>query len=98
MKITRSQNGSHLTVALEGRLDAVTSPQLQSELEPVLSKTDELTLDLTHLEYTSSAGLRTLLSIHRIMSSKGGLRITNANEVVREVCDVTGFTGILNIE
>ena len=59
---------------------------------------NELTLDFGKLEYISSAGLRVLLAAHKIMSRKGGMKVTNVNEIVNEVFEVTGFSDILTIE
>ena len=97
MTITKNLNGSALTVALEGRLDTMTSPDLEAELKESMPGADSLTLDFSKLDYISSAGLRVLLSAHKAMASKGGMTITNVNEIVREVFDVTGFSDILNI-
>ena len=58
MKISKTRNESALTVALEGRLDTTTAPQLESELKSALSGTTELVFDLVKLDYISSAGLR----------------------------------------
>ena len=55
-------------------------------------------LDFAKLDYISSAGLRVLLSAHKAMSKKGGMKVVNANEMVKEVFDVTGFADILDIE
>ena len=55
-------------------------------------------LDFSGLDYISSAGLRVLLSAHKIMAPKGGMTITHVNEIVQEVFDVTGFADILTIE
>ena len=63
-----------------------------------LGSVDSLTLDFSKLEYISSAGLRVLLSAHKVMSAKGGMKVTNVNEIVQEVFEVTGFADILNIE
>ena len=98
MTIAKQQNGSALTLALEGRLDTVTSPELEKELKASLDGADSLILDFSKLDYISSAGLRVLLSAHKQMSAKGGLKVTNVNEIVREVFDVTGFADILNID
>ena len=57
-----------------------------------------LTLNFEKLDYISSAGLRVLLSAHKTMSKKGGMRIVNVNEIVNEVFEVTGFADILTIE
>ena len=98
MTITKNQNGSKLEIALEGRLDTMTAPELETELKNSLEGVDSLVLDFSKLDYISSAGLRVLLSAHKIMSGKEGMKVTNVNEIVREVFDVTGFADILTIE
>ena len=97
MNITKKVNGNTLEIALEGRLDTMTAPQLEAELAS-LDGVESLVLDCSKLEYISSAGLRVLLSAHKVMSCRGGMKITNINEIVREVLEVTGFTDILTIE
>ncbi len=98
MKITKSMNGTALNIALEGRLDTTTAPELEHELKDSMNDATELTLDFSKLDYISSAGLRVLLSAHKVMSKKGGMKVTNVNEIVSEVFDVTGFADILTIE
>ena len=98
MTINKSENGSAMTISLEGRLDTTTSPALEKELNEVLPKINELVFDFSKLEYISSAGLRVLLTAHKAMSRKGGMKVTNVNEIVQAVVDVTGFSDILIIE
>ena len=98
MTIDKKVNGTALEIALEGRLDTMTAPELEAELNQSMGNADSLTLDFSKLEYISSAGLRVLLSAHKAMSAKGGLKVTNVNEIVREVFEVTGFADILTIE
>ena len=98
MTITKQQNGTALMLAVSGRLDTTTSPELEQELSASLDSADSLILDFSGLDYVSSAGLRVLLSAHKQMSGKGGMKVKNVNEIVREVFDVTGFSDILNIE
>ena len=98
MKITKNLNGTSLYVALEGRLDTTTAPELERSLKDSIDDAAELTLDFSKLDYISSAGLRVLLSAHKSMSKKGGMKVVNVNEIVSEVFDVTGFADILNIE
>ena len=98
MTITKTENGSAITIALEGRLDTLTAPELEAELKKDLDSADSLILDFSKLDYISSAGLRVLLSAHKIMSAKGGMKVTNVNEIVQEVFEVTGFSDILAVE
>lgn len=99
MNISKEQNGSSLTIALEGRLDTMTSPELEAEIKGLSSDVKDLTLDLGALEYISSAGLRVLLAAHKLMMNRdGAMKVAKPNEIVREVLDVTGFSDILTIE
>lgn len=98
MNITKTQNGTSLIISLEGRLDTTTAPELEQALKGGMDAANTLTLDFSKLDYISSAGLRVLLSAHKVMSKKGGMKVTNVNEMVMEVFDVTGFADILTIE
>jgi len=98
MTITKNANGNALEVAVEGRLDTMTAPELEASLKESLGTAETLTLDFSKLDYISSAGLRVLLSAHKTMAAKGGMKVVNVNEIVREVFDVTGFSDILTIE
>ena len=98
MTITKNLNGTALEIALAGRLDTMTAPELEAELNKDLGGADSLTLDFGKLDYISSAGLRVLLTAHKAMAAKGGMKICNVNEVVQEVFEVTGFADILTIE
>lgn len=95
MKIIRTENDDELTLSLEGRLDTLTAPQLENE--NIADSVNTLTLNLAKLEYISSAGLRVVLTLHKKMSAKGGLTVSNVNEAVLDVFNATGFTDILNI-
>ena len=98
MKIDKKLEGSTLTLALEGRLDTTTAPELEQVIRAELDKADALVLDFGKLEYISSAGLRVLLSAHKAMARKGGMKVVHANEMVMEVFEVTGFSDILSVE
>lgn len=98
MTITRNMNGTVLEIALEGRLDTMTAPELEAELNQSMSGAESLIMDLGKLEYISSAGLRVLLSAHKAMSTRNGMIVKNPNEIVQEVLEVTGFADILTIE
>ena len=98
MTINANKNGTTLEIALEGRLDTMTSPELEAELNHSLGSAESLTLDFSKLDDISSAGLRVLLSAHKAMLSTGGMKVANVNEIVREVFDVTGFSDAFKIE
>lgn len=98
MQINKTQNGTNLTVALEGRLDTTTAPQLEAELKRSLSGVTEFVLDLAALEYLSSAGLRVILSAQKVMNKQGMMVVKNANDTIMEIFEVTGFSDILNVE
>jgi anti-sigma B factor antagonist len=97
MTVTKNQNGTAVTLAVEGRLDTITAPDLEKEIQAISDAT-ELTIDFAKLEYISSAGLRVLLSAHKTFAKKGGMIIINVNETVLEIFNVTGFEDILNIK
>ena len=91
------QNGK-AAFSLEGRLDTVTSPSLESELNGALEGVSELTMDFEKLEYISSAGLRVLLAAHKEMNKRGVMRLTHVGETIMEIFEVTGFADILTID
>ena len=98
MIITIVQEGNTLKVTPKGHLDGAGAAELDAELKELPEGTANALFDFSKLDYISSAGLRVLLSAHKAMSAKGGMKVTNVNEVVREVFDVTGFADILTIE
>lgn len=99
LNIVKTLEGNKAVLALEGRLDTVTSPELETELKTILESADDLTLDFEKLEYVSSAGLRVLLSTQKIINKKNGsMKIIRVNDVISEVFEVTGFSEILTIE
>lgn len=98
MTIQKTQDGEKLTIALEGRLDTTTAPQLEGELRSAVNGISELVFDFSALEYVSSAGLRVLLSAQKVMNKQGSMVIRNVNSAIMDVFELTGFVDILNIE
>ena len=98
MDIIKNQEGSRVNIALKGRLDTTTAPQLEAELRPVLSEATELNFDLADLQYVSSAGLRVFLSAQKVMNKQGDMTLRNVSPEIMEIFEVTGFVDILNIE
>ena len=98
MNIQKALSGAALMVALEGRLDTTTAPKLEEELRGSVDGVSRLVFDLAKLEYISSAGLRVLLAMQKLMNQQGEMVLQNVNEAVMEVFEVTGFSDILRIE
>ena len=98
MTIEKMLEEKKLTIALAGRLDTTTAPKLETELKQNISGVEELVLDLAALEYLSYAGLRVLLSAQKVMNRQGSMVVRNANEIIMEIFEVTGFVDVLTIE
>ena len=97
MTITKKKDGAALTISLEGRLDTLTSPELDAILKAELPGVTDLTIDLASLEYVSSAGLRVLLSAQKVMNAQGKMTVLNPNETISEIFEVTGFSEIFTV-
>ena len=98
MNITTKKENTTLTVALEGRLDTTTAPELEAALDEGLENTKELIFNLENLEYISSAGLRVLLTTQKKMNKQGKMIIRNVCDDIKEIFEITGFIDILTIE
>ena len=98
MKINKTTENNTIILAVEGRIDTTTAPQLEAEVKSSTESAECIVIDFSKVEYISSAGLRVLLSGHKLMNAKGGLKLINVSEDIMEIFDVTGFTDILNIE
>lgn len=98
MTITQKRNESQLSLLLEGRLDTTTAPELEKVIKSSLDDVTELTIDMSRLDYLSSAGLRILLGAQKTMNKQGGMKVTHVNETIMEILEVTGFVDILTIE
>lgn len=97
LNITKTIENGAGKLVLEGRLDTVSAPELEQVIKETLPGLTELTLDFEKLDYISSAGLRVLLSAQKVMNKQGSMTVTNVNETILEIFEVTGFTDILTI-
>jgi len=97
MTYKTNKNGNVLEVAVAGRIDTVTAPDLEKAILPLPEGTSELLFDFSSLDYISSAGLRVLLRAHRSLPMGGKTKVLNCNPVVKEVFSATGFADILDI-
>jgi anti-sigma B factor antagonist len=98
MTIEKKVNGFEATLSVAGRLDTQTAPELENELDSIVSGLKDLTLEMSGLEYVSSAGLRVILKAQKIMNAQGSMKLTGVNDSIMEVFDITGFLDILTIE
>ena len=98
MTIEKTINANEVTLKVSGRLDTQTAPELEKELDNVLTGINELTFDMANLEYVSSAGLRVILKAQKIMNMQGSMKLTGVSDGIMEVFDITGFLDILTIE
>jgi len=99
MKITKKITDAEAIIAVEGRLDTSTAPELETVLSSIAPTAKKLVLDFEKVEYVSSAGLRVLLTAQKTMNAHNGkMSVRNANDVVTDVFDVTGFSSFITLE
>lgn len=100
MEIIKTVDGGTTCLAVSGRLDTLTSGDLSKELDGVFAgNVGDIIFDFAALDYVSSAGLRVLLSTQKKVSEAGAeMKITGANEDIKEILDITGFTSFMNCE
>ena len=98
MQISQKKEAEKLTLIIEGRVDTTTAPALEEAINKIDADTKDLVLDMSAVEYISSAGLRVLLAAQKMMSKVGTLKLTGVCEAVMEVFEMTGFSDILTIE
>ena len=96
MDIMTQQNGDSLTISIKGFIDSSTAPNFEKSVLEACKTTKKLTLNFAEVDFVSSAGLRVLLIAKKTLSAvNGDLAIINANDEVRELFDLTGFSDIL---
>lgn len=98
MKIEHELKDNVLTVRPVGELTYTTNPEFEEYLANCYEGVWSMVIDMKDLEYTASAGLRTILKAELTMKKKGGLKIINANETIRKAFEVSGFDSFLTLE
>lgn len=98
MNINERKNNNEIILELTGRLDTTTAPKLERVLQDFTDDIKSVILDLEHLEYLSSAGLRIILLMQKHMNKKGHMVVKNVNETIMEVFEITGFVDVLDIQ
>ena len=97
MNITKQAEGSKLVISIDGKLDTITSPQLDAELKAAFEECDTVEVNMENLAYISSAGLRVLHSTHKRVKGSKTLLISHASGTVLDVFESTGFSAFLNL-
>ena len=98
LEIKKVEMAPNFTIALRGRLDTSSAPELDRELKASLDGVSSLVLDFTGLEYISSAGLRVIVSAQKIMNEQGTMKLVHVNREIKELFELTGLLNILTIE
>ena len=98
MTVQKTLTDTVLNLQIKGRIDTTTAPQLETEIKDNITGITELKLDFAEVDYISSAGLRVILSVQKIMNKQGKMTISHVSANVMEVFEITGFTDILTIE
>ena len=98
MTVKLINRGTEGELLLEGRLDAVTSPEAEEIFLQMTERFEKLILNMAALEYISSAGLRVLKKTYMACVKRNGeLELSRVNKMGMEVLDMTGFAGLLKI-
>ena len=96
MEIRKIQDDNRLTLAVCGRLETATAPQLDAEVKSIAPEVKNLRIEMAEMEYVSSAGLRVLLSAQKTMNARQGrMELAGVNDSVKHVFDITGFSPVL---
>ena len=99
LEISKVQEGSVMTMTLEGRIDTYSAPSLTDEIMAIPDDVKDLVIDLSGVEYVSSAGIRSFNRADKEMHKRGGkLVIRGANEFVSDLFELTGFGSIVEIQ
>lgn len=96
--ISKRERSNEIILDIEGNLDSSTYADLEAALLKLVNKKKDIIIDFKNVKYVSSAGLRVILAVQKELNkNKHNLIIENANSVVREVMDTTGFSSFIEI-
>lgn len=98
MVINKNKTNDTLEFLIEGKIDTTSAPELEAELNSLTEDITNLIFNFEKLVYISSAGLRVLLKFYKKMTAQGNIKITNVNESIMEVMEMTGFTDFITVE
>lgn len=99
MQIEATNKGKWKLISISGRFDAQNAQKVDAEVKSLIEQGNKyIAIDLTEINYMSSAGLRILLSNRKLTKEKGGsLVLVNPQENVMEVLELSGFSNIFFI-
>ena len=98
MEITVKSSGQVMVVEMAGDIDSNTAPQAEEQILPLVQPAAKILLDMSGVEYMSSAGLRMLLSTYRQVSRQnGGIVLVELAEEIKDTMSVTGFLNFFMI-
>ena len=100
MEIAHEKQGEVTIVTLAGRLDAGATKTAEDGFNAALgSGAPHLAIDMSKLDYISSAGLRVLLMLaKKVQQAQGRVALCGLAPNVREVFSVSGFDTIFSIQ
>ncbi len=95
MKVATNQSGPFWILALEGRFDATTTNIFDAEARKIMDKgATRIIIDMENLEFVSSAGLRSMLTLAKNVRGTGEIRFARMRENIKEVFGFSGFFSI----
>lgn len=98
MKVTVTPENKTVTLVIDGRIDTLTAPELEQAVQENASQYDSMIMDMSGVDYISSAGLRVMVYAHQVMAKKNGLILKGVNRNVMEIFRLTGFSRVIRIE
>lgn len=98
MTVEKIVNGEELTLKVTGRIDTTNAKEFEEKAISGLEEVKSLILDFAELDYISSAGLRVVLVLIKQMKRQGSMLVTNTNEMVKEIFEVTGFADLVDVK
>ena len=98
MDIIKKYDGKELTITVKEKIDTITAPDFENEINDEFGKFDSLIIDFTDLEYISSAGLRVLIATEKKLKPQNIPLVIKVNDTIKEILVMSGFDKILNIE
>lgn len=95
IKIDIRNEGEKYFISLDGSIDYSNADEFDVKVKKILPSANSILIDMEKLEYISSAGLRVIIYAFNDLENKGGLKVKNLNEAVKEIFEVTGLESLI---